>query len=119
MYEKRKGTSKVTWIIIGIIVLIAFYLPFYGHNLRSNIGYEINSTLESIGSVLYFVGIFMIVIGVIRIFTGSSGGGIKMAILGYLILMISFWLYNPADFSIFSGPLPDTLGGEPRGKGYH
>lgn len=61
----------------------------------------------------------MMAFGFFRLVTsGSMGPGIKMAILGYLIIMISFWLYNPGDFSIFSGPVP-LSGPEPSGKGFH
>ena len=107
------GTTKaVFWIFFGIVGFIAIYMPFYGTNLRYQVGGAFSNTFNTIGVILFTLGTLMMLWGLLILFCGKNLSGIKLMLLGFLICYIGGFFLAPA-----------TLGSSSSGKdipqGYH
>lgn len=106
----RRG-STVFWIFFGIVAFAAIYFPFFGGNLRYQIGSTVSSIFSKIGSFLLFGGLILLSIGLIRIFTGGFKG-IKTAVLGVMLIWVAITFFEPGIWGILTH-------GEAVPKGYH
>lgn len=98
-YQKGKRGSKVFWIFFGIVAFVAIYFPFFGGNLRYQIGNFVSGIFDQVGLFLLFGGLILLGIGFIKMFTGSLKG-IKLALLGVILIWVSLNFFNPGLWGI-------------------
>jgi len=111
--EKSSNRSKsVFWIFFGILGFIAIYMPFYGANLRYQTGTMFSKTFNFIGTTLMVLGGLMLIWGLFSLFCGSTSGGIKLMILGVLLIIIASYFLAPATIVASSS-------GREAPQGYH
>jgi len=95
--EKSSKKSKaIFWMFFGIIGFIAIYFPFFGPNLRYKTGSYISNTFNTLGTILVTIGALMMIWGLFTLFCGRAGGGVKMMLLGFVILFIGGWFLAPS-----------------------
>ena len=110
--QGRRGTA-VFWIFFAILAFAAIYFPFFGGNLRYQVGNTVDGILTKIGNIIYVLGALLMVIGFLKLFLSRGGmGALRPMILGFLLLIIATWLVNPGDITTLSI-------NQPAQKGYH
>ncbi|MFX1259873.1 MAG: hypothetical protein ACFFAN_18645 [Promethearchaeota archaeon] len=80
--------------------------------MRYKTGTFISAVLNGIGTLCLIFGGLILVWGILSIFCGRTMGGVKTALLGFLILVIGLYCLNPGYFGI-------TTSGKDVPKGYH
>lgn len=98
-YHRGRRGSKVFWVFFGIVAFAAIYFPFFGGNLRYQIGSFVSGIFEQIGTFLFYGGLILLGIGFIRMFTGGLKD-IKLALLGVLLLWVALNFFNPGLWGI-------------------
>ncbi|MHA1107275.1 MAG: hypothetical protein ACTSPN_16400 [Promethearchaeota archaeon] len=82
-YRGRKRTNKLTFFVIGMILFIVVFMPFYGTTLRYYIGTSFRLVFDYLGNVFQTVGLAMLVIVFMKflLYHKISPGGMTMGIL--------------------------------------
>lgn len=93
-FNRSRRGSTVFWIFFGIIAFAAIYFPFFGGNLRSQIGNFTTGIFSKIGLLLFFGGLILLGIGLITIVTGKLKG-IKIALLGFILVWVAMNFFDP------------------------
>ncbi|MFX0142287.1 MAG: hypothetical protein ACFFDN_52090 [Candidatus Hodarchaeota archaeon] len=110
--HSNNNLKPIFWIIFGIIGFIAVYLPLFGQNLRYQTGTFFGSLFNIIGSTFITIGIILMLWGIFTIVCGKAFGGIKLLILGVLLIYIGGFFVAPALFGVSSS-------GKEISEGYH
>jgi hypothetical protein len=92
IYE-RPGQSKryAKIVFMGILVFLAIYFPFFGYNMRYQLGEMLRRLFDFIGFVCLGMGAINIAVGAIGLFRGRTGGAFSL-VIGALLLWIGCWL---------------------------
>ncbi|MFW9894839.1 MAG: hypothetical protein ACFFD7_03460 [Candidatus Thorarchaeota archaeon] len=110
-------TKPSRWIYFTFFFLIVFILvffPFYGMNLRYQIGYILNRIFDMIGWASLFIGAIMVLISILGIFMGGRSLRIHYLIIGVVLLWVGCWCTGVV-VDIFGL----TIGNERASGGYH
>ena len=110
--HKEKGAKKSIWIVFGILVFAAIYVPFFGNNLRYQTGTMLKAVFTQIGTVFMFLGGVLIFFGILKLF--MNRGISKNLLLGVLLLWIGAFMTGTA-FDLFGF----AFGGSTIPQGYH
>ena len=110
-FNRGRRGSTVFWIFFGIIAFAAIYFPFFGGNLRYQIGSFTTGIFDKIGLIFLIGGMILVGIGLIRIFTGKLKG-IKIGLLGVILVWIALNFFDPGLWGILAN-------GNAVPKGYH
>ena len=112
-YARGRKGSTVLWLLLGIVAFATLYYPFFGGNLKFKIGSFVEPFLTFFGTLFVIVGLILVGVGFILLFTSSMRKGIKLALYGFLILILGFAFVEPGSFGFISHV------GKPAPKGYH
>ena len=108
--EKKRG-SHIFWVFMGIIVFAAIFYPFFGGDLRYEIGFVVSDFLKSAGLLLVSLG-NMTVFAFCCMGAGRDGsGGDGVPSWGdYLKIAMGFGLIFLGVFCLYCG---SVIGGLP------
>ena len=95
LYENKGNYAFIFWIFFAIIAFIAVYLPFFGGNLRYSLGKGFEAIYSTLGTYANTFGGILVGLGLFGIIISHGRGGIKMAVLGMMLLYIGGWLLGP------------------------
>jgi len=114
MRERRNSRSTV-FIFLGIVICVFIFFPFYGINLRYQVGSTFSKIFDSIGIICLFAGGIATSISLIGILVGRSINT-KTFIIGIVLLWVGCWCTG-AVLKLFG----NTIGGSstPENPGYH
>ena len=117
-YVINGGKTKkraMIYVFFGIAVFVLFFFPFFGLNLRYQIGSSLALIINGLGTFSLAIGALFLGIGIVGIFTRSRYWP-KQVILGIILLWIGAWCTG-AMVEIFGL----TIGGPNKtgGSGYH
>ena len=102
--NNKRGSSKVVWVIIGVLLFALVVFPYFGSNFK----YLITSSLLP----LRIFGQFSILFGAILVVGGLIIKRSKVLLWGVILIVIGMFLGDPVDFlSFFTGGSPT--------RGYH
>ena len=110
--EENKKSSMIFWVFFGIIGFLAIYFPIFGSNLRFQTGAMLSKVFTTAGTILVTLGALMFVWGLFMLFCGKSGSGVKVMILGFVMMFLGGYFINPAFIGVGST-------GKEVPKGYH
>lgn len=110
-YQRGRRGSKVFWVFFGIVAFAAIYFPFFGGNLRYQIGNFVSDLFEKIGTFILYGGLMLLGFGFFRMFTGSLKG-VKVALLGVILIWVAINFFNPGLWGIITH-------GKEISQGYH
>ncbi len=110
--KENKKSSVIFWIFFGIIGFLAIYFPLFGSNLRFQTGALLSKAFTTVGTILVTFGALMFVWGLFTLFCGKSGSGVKVMILGFVMVFLGSYFINPALLGVGST-------GKEVPKGYH
>lgn len=105
------------WIYFTFFCIIAFvivFFPFYGMNLRYQIGYILNQIFDTIGWISLTIGGLMVVVSILGLFTGGRSMRFHYLIIGVVLLWIGCWCTGVV-LEIFGV----SIGSERASGGYH
>ena len=90
-YRRNRRTNKLTFFVIGIVLFIVVFMPFYGTTLRYYIGTSFRLVFDYLGNVFQTVGFVVLVIVLMQLilYHKISPGGM---ILGLLLLYMGAFL---------------------------
>lgn len=115
---RKRKSSKVLWIIIGVFVFALVVFPYFGSNLRYLISSSL-TPLKNVGTLLQTLGLLIAVWGVGAIFLSTHQGerpvskrSIKITLVGFLMIVIGLFLSNPLNLTSF-------FTGGSNNSGYH
>ena len=111
-YARGRKRSTVLWLLLGIVAFATLYYPFFGGNLKFKVVSFVEPILTLFGTFFLIVGAILIGIGFIMLFI-SGGKGIKIALYGFLFLILGLAFVEPGSFGFISHV------GRPAPKGYH
>ena len=109
--NKSRGTA---YVIIGIIIFVGIFFPFFAVNLRYQVGYTFSKVFDTIGMICLYIGTFLTCINVLGIFIQRSIN-IRYFIIGIVLLWVGCW-----SSGIVTELFGITIGIDNRGSGgYH
>ena len=88
--DQRKTSRATMYIFFGILTFILVFFPFYGINLRYQVGFVFSKIFDTIGMISLMVGGVMTLISFLSVFTGRSVNT-KYLIGGILLLWVGCW----------------------------
>ena len=90
-HRGRRRTNKLTFFVIGMILFILVFMPFYGTTLRYYIGTSIRLVFDYLGNVFQTVGLAVLVIVFMQflLYHKISPGGM---IIGLILLYMGAFL---------------------------
>ncbi|MHA1376257.1 MAG: hypothetical protein ACTSR7_18420 [Promethearchaeota archaeon] len=90
-YGRRNRTSRLTIFVIGLVLFLLVFMPFYGITLRYYIGTSFRLVFDYLGNVFQTVGGFTLLIVVGKLFIGKKiwVGGM---VIGLLLLYMGAFL---------------------------
>ncbi len=114
MRERRNSRSTV-FIFLGIVICVFIFFPFYGINLRYQVGSTFSKIFDSIGIICLLAGGLAVSFSVLGIFTGRTINT-RTFIIGIVLLWVGCWCTG-AVLKLFG----NTIGGSstPENPGYH
>jgi len=122
--QQNQGQAKtyIKWVFYGIIIFLAVIFPFFGHEIRSQLGTIFrglfNTVFNIIGMLCIFGGIIYILLGIFGLF--SRRFSFKQIILGALLLWVGCWMTGIV-FNFFGVDFGSSSGssGPITSSGYH
>lgn len=93
--EKEKGHKWVYWTFFSVVLFVAVYFPFFAPNLKYQVGTVASQIFFLIGGLCYFFGFLFIIWGIVTIFCGRSFNGVKLLIVGVLLIWIASYFAAP------------------------
>ena len=91
-FNSNSRMSLVFGIFLGIIGFILFIFPFFMPNLRYQASKLFSSLIaniiDTIGTICTTIGVFVLVLGMLSLFCGRSGSGLKIMIMGVFLVII-------------------------------
>ena len=112
VYESGDTKRIIFWIVLGILLFLLVWYPLYGAPLRYQLGGLFDKILTIIGGFLMFFGVLAMVFGFLSLFTRRFTAGIKLLVLGSLMIWAAMWLGIPMPEG---SPLDDKSQSIPRG----
>ena len=105
-HHGRRRTSRLTIFVIGLVLFLLVFMPFYGITLRYYIGTSFRLVFDYLGNVFQIVGGFtLLIVGAKAIFGRKIwyGGMIKGLLLLYMgafltggtIVILGMTLFQP------------------------
>ena len=105
-YRRRRRTSRLTFFVIGMVLFILVFMPFYGITLRYYIGTSFRLVFDYLGNVFQTVGGFILLIVAAKVFFNHkiSIGGMTLGLLllymgafltGGTVVILGMTLYQP------------------------
>ena len=94
--EDNKKFNVVFWVFFGIIGFLAIYFPFFGPNLRFQTGMMLSKVFTTVGTVLVTLGALMFIWGLLSLFCGRTSSGVKVMLLGFVMMFLGGYFINPA-----------------------
>jgi len=90
-HRGRRRTNKLTFFVIGMVLFIVVFMPFYGTTLRYYIGTSFRLIFDYLGNVFQIVGeVTLIIVGIkLLVFRKISFSGMT---LGFLLLYMGAFL---------------------------
>ena len=88
--NQRRTSGTIKYVFFGIIIFILVFFPFYGLNLRYQLGVVFSEIFSKIGMLCLFGGGIMLLFSFIGIFTSRSVQT-KYMIVGILLLWVGCW----------------------------
>jgi hypothetical protein len=116
-YPPQKTTSKlksVYWLILLILLFILIWYPIYGAPLRYQLGGLFDQILTLLGTGMMMFGVISFALGFLCLFTRSYAAGVKLLVMGALMMTAATWLGVP----LLEGSAPITKEKEAIPKGY-
>ena len=110
---KKKHSSKVHWIIFGIIFIIAIFIPIYGTTWRYDISITLRLLFSAIGEICLTVGFVITLLSMVFFFF-SRKLHVKSFIFGIVLLWIGAFMADD-QFSFFGY----LFGANTPQQGYH
>ncbi|MFX0136067.1 MAG: hypothetical protein ACFFDN_20675 [Candidatus Hodarchaeota archaeon] len=101
-YNRGKRGSNVFWIFVGILAFCAIYFPFFGANLRYQVGNSVGNVLTQVGGYIILFGFILIIIGIVQLIGKSGLKSFRTMIFGVALLAIGTWFINPGSFATIS-----------------
>ncbi len=87
---QRKRSGTIIYVYFGILVFILLFFPFYGMNLRYQLGTVFSELIDKFGTVCLILGGIMVAFSVVSIFT-SRFVNTKYLIIGIVLLWAGCW----------------------------
>ena len=108
----RRRTSRLTFFVIGMVLFLLVFMPFYGITLRYYIGTSFRLVFDYLGNVFQTVGglILLIVGGGVILFrkiwySGMTGGLLLLYMGAFLtggtVIIFGMTLYQPTSLPGF------------------
>jgi len=90
-HRGRRRTSRITIIVIGLVLFLLVFMPFYGITLRYYIGTSFRLVFDYLGKIFQTVGGFTLLIVGGKLIIGHKiwVGGM---VLGFLLLYMGAFL---------------------------
>jgi hypothetical protein len=90
-HRGRRRTSRITLLVIGMVLFVLVFMPFYGITLRYYIGTSFRLVFDYLGKIFQTVGGFTLLIVGAKLLIGKKiwGGGM---ISGLILLYMSAFL---------------------------
>ena len=61
-YRRGRGTNKLTFFVIGMVLFIVVFMPIYGTTLRYYIGTSFRLVFDYLGNVFQLIGFLILLI---------------------------------------------------------
>ncbi|MFX1309857.1 MAG: hypothetical protein ACFE9M_04840 [Promethearchaeota archaeon] len=112
---KYEQSRRIIAILLGILIFVFVFFPFFGLTLRYQIGGLFSALLDGIGQLCLIIGGVLSLVGFVGIFTRSHNWA-KHVIIGIALLWIGCWCTGAVLelFGIIIGGSTSSGGG-----GYH
>ena len=105
--DGKRNSTIILWVFIGIIGFIAIIFPFFMPNLRYKASILFSGVfgniINTIGTICTTLGIFMLVFGLLSLFCGRSGSGLKVMIMGVFLVIIGTSITGFSFFTFIEG----------------
>jgi hypothetical protein len=79
------------YVVIGILIFIFVYFPFFATNLRYTLGSSLSLIFDAIGSLCLMVGGLFLAVGIMGMFTRGYNW-VGNLLVGIMLLYIGCWL---------------------------
>jgi hypothetical protein len=100
--RKKNKNKAIFWIFFALIGFITILYPLFGSNLKFVTGDFFSRIFRMLGMVCTTVGALILVWGVLTLFCTRSFKAISIMLLGFFLIIIgSFW-FNPGTFGVFT-----------------
>ena len=114
LLEEEKNSKAFYYTVLGIVVFIFIFFPFFALNLRYQTGYIFAKIFDYIGAVCLTFGALITGLCVASLLIGGRTIKVGWFIVGIVLLWVGCWCTGTV-IEIFGIPLGDE-GGTP---GYH
>ncbi len=115
--KKKDRSTLFQWILVGILVFIAVYMPFFGANLRYQTSSILKTVMNVAGTWILTIGGFMVAFGFIGCLMRSSHW-MEWLIVGGIMIWVGSWLTG-APFALIDIFFSSESAGSSGGGGYH
>ena len=112
---KYEQSRRIIAILFGILIFVLVFFPFFGLNLRYQIGGVFSALIDGIGQFCLIIGGLLTIVGFVGIFTRSHNWA-KHVIIGITLLWIGCWCTG-AVLEFFGITIVDSTSSG--GGGYH
>ncbi|MBA7514544.1 hypothetical protein ES705_06574 [subsurface metagenome] len=115
LMRDRRNSRTTVFILLGILVFVFVFFPFYGMNLRYHVAAVFSKIFDTIGIICLLAGGLAVSFSVLGIFTGRTINT-RTFIIGIVLLWVGCWCTG-AVLKLFG----NTIGGSssPENPGYH
>ncbi|MFX0071301.1 MAG: hypothetical protein ACFFAO_09445 [Candidatus Hermodarchaeota archaeon] len=110
--SEEKKTQWIYLFFFGIIIFITIFFPLFGGSLRSDFGLVLSKLYYVIGTILVFVGILLILGGILSLVCKRPLIGIFSMIMGAIVLAF-------AGYFLYPGTTGSGASGTDAPSGYH
>jgi hypothetical protein len=112
---KYEQSRRVVAILLGLLIFVLVFFPFFGLTLRHQIGGVFSALLDGIGQFCLTIGGLLTLIGFVGVFARSHSWP-KQVIIGVTLLWIGCWCTGVV-LELFGIPIGDSTSSG--GSGYH
>lgn len=108
--EEPRATKVKTlfWLFFGLLAFVLVFMPMFGKDWRFRLSPLFSQIFEFIGNLSLFIGALIAIWGLFSLLCGSKGGGIKLMILGIMLILFAGYMLNPGAlyFGGFGSEIP-------------
>lgn len=90
LYDERRRSKGIMYIFFGIFVFVLLFFPFFGLNLRYQVGLIFTEIFDAIGMICLTIGGATLLISIVSIFTRRSVNT-RYVLVGIVLLWIGCW----------------------------
>ena len=111
--QGRKG-NMIFWVFFGILAFACIYFPFFGQNLRYQVGNFVSDIFSQMGYYIFMGGSFCMAFAFLSALSKKFGKCAKFALIGGAMILLGLWFWNPG---LLAGLM--SFGQKPFSRGYY